>query len=813
MTMHPFNDGWAFSRIGDAAAASVTLPHDAMIGEPRSRAGGTGTHGGFFPGGRYLYAKTWTVPEGSDGRSLALFFEGVYGATTVRVDGVEVVSSISGYREFAAPMDGIVAGQEIRIEVEVDNSKVPNSRWYTGSGIYRKVWLDDAPAQHIVRDGVAIRTARAGGSATATLDVEVGGPASGLDLVATLTAPDGREFTAEGEVEGGRVKLNVTVEEPRLWSAETPHLYRLDLELRGGATVLDEHTTTVGLRTVEVDARYGLRINGDEVLLRGACVHHDSGILGAATFRDAEFRRARILKAAGFNAVRSSHNPMSRDFLDACDRVGLYVLDELTDLWFQPKTAHDVAPQFDELWRGDTISMVAKDRHHPSVIMYSTGNEIAESGSERGIEAARAISELIHELDPDRPTTFALNFLLNVMAASGRSPFDTTEHAPPEEDEKASAITSTAANAMANKIGGMMQLVAKLPKADKVSKHTFTTVDVAGYNYAWGRYKGDAKRYRDRVVLGTESMPGDIPKIWELVTSLPNVIGDFTWTGWDYLGEAGIGTWTYGAGYAGIGKPYPELVAGCGLIDITGHPDAALLLSQATWGLLDAPQIAVRPLDHAGERVNRGSWRSTDAVQSWSWRGCEGKTAEIEVYSSGDEVELFVNGRSLGRKAAGARRGFVARYRTRYEPGEVMVVGFRSGLETGRSSLHSAQDPRLRLFAEGNELIDDGQALAHVRLEIADADGNVEQLDDDRITVVVSGAGTLAAFGSAQRATTESFVDNTHTTSRGRALAIVRSNGTSGEIVVTATSENHGTATLELNAVARESTVWARQRQ
>lgn len=797
MTLTPFTDDWTFARPGEDPIA-VTLPHDAMIGETRSRTAPSGSHGAYFPGGHYIYTKTWR--PSADG-PVELFFEGVYGDTRVLADGREVAVSRSGYREFAAPLGDVVAGRPVRIEVEVDNSRLPNSRWYTGSGIYRRVWLDDAPPTRIVRDGTGLRTMLSTGSARVTVEVAVANPDGRiLSVDVDLAGPDGRRFTAETEVAGESAVLELEIGDPQLWSGLTPHLHHATVSLREGGTLLDATEFVTGLRTIEVDAARGLRINGNEVLLRGACVHHDSGPLGAATFRASEFRRARILKEAGFNAVRSSHNPVSRDFLDACDEVGLYVLDELTDVWFQPKTAHDVAPLFDQLWRDDARSMVAKDLRHPSVIMYSIGNEIAESGSERGIAVTREISDFLRELDSDRPTTFALNFLLNVMASSGRSPFNTSEHDAQKAAKKPSAVTSTVANVLANRIGGMMQTISKLPKADKVSRDTFLGVDVAGYNYAHGRYRGDARNHPDRVVLGTESMPGDIPKIWSLVESLPNVIGDFTWTGWDYLGETGIGSWAYGTQTASISKPFPELVAGCGLIDITGSPDGALLLSQATWGLLDAPQIAVRPLDRAGEKTRRMAWRSTDAVQSWAWAGCEGRTAEVEVYSSDDEVELVLNGRSLGRKAAGRRRGFVTRFRVPYAPGELIAIGYRTGVESGRSALRSAGPAAIAVRAEARDLAADGQDLAFVWIELADEHGVVEMLDDDRVTVEISGAGRLAALASAVTVTAESFVDDEHTTWRGRALAVVRSSGEAGEVRVTVTSDRHGSTELTLSA-------------
>lgn len=794
MTLTPFNDGWTVRSAGKPET-QVTLPHDAMIGERRSAEAPSGSHGGYFPGGRYTYSRRWAAPDDAGQRRLALVFEGVYGQTVVRVNGETVAECPTGYREFVAPLESVLAaGIENLIEVEVDNSALPNSRWYTGSGIYRPVWLESVAPVRIARDGIAVVTRSIDGPAVVDVAVTIEGLTDAVaQVTASLEDPDGKRVSATASVVGSHAELRLEVDGPWLWSDLTPHLYTAVVAVEIGGVVVDSRTLAVGLRTIQVDARSGLRVNGEQVLLRGACVHHDSGILGAVTLRASEFRRARILKESGFNAIRSSHNPLSRDLLDACDELGLYVLDELTDVWFAPKSAHDVAPLFEGIWRDDARSMVAKDRNHPSVIMYSIGNEVAESGTQRGIEAAHAISGFIRELDPHRPTTIAINFLLNVMAASGRSLFDTTEHDPTRVVKQPSAATSTMANILANRIGVMMQTVSRLPKADKVSRDTFTAVDVAGYNYAWGRYAGDARRHPDRVVLGTESMPGDIPKIWPLAKQLPNVIGDFVWTGWDYLGESGIGTWSYGSQPAEIGKKYPELTAGCGLIDITGHPGAALLLSQAAWGQLEAPRIAVRPLDRSGEKVRRIAWRSSDAIESWAWSGANGKLADIEVYSADDSVELLLNGRSIGRKALGTR--LVARFRVPYQPGELVAIGYRDGAEVSRSSLKSAGTQTLRARVE-----DVDAACAFIRIEVADEHGVVEMLADDVVSVEVTGGAVLAALGSGATATDESFTDGEHRTYYGRALAILRFTDDADDVLVTVTSQRHGSATAVVSA-------------
>lgn len=802
MTTTLFTDQWTFHREGEPGGTPVRLPHDAMIGEARSADGATGNHGGFFPGGAYRYRKAWTAPDDANERAYSLRFEGVSGITRIRVDDREVVRNDSPYREFTASLAGIAAGNTAVIEVDVDNRAAPNSRWYTGSGIYRPVWLEAAGALRIAQDGLrivtrSISTGPARTDATVQVTVHVDGPVPSQATLIVEFEDDGQPVARrKAQVTDALTMISVPIDAAKLWSAERPHLYEVRVRLVIDEDTVDERLIRTGLRTVEVDAQDGLRINGEPVLLRGTAVHHDNGPLGAATFAAAERRRALLLKEAGYNAIRSAHNPLSRAFLDACDELGLYVMDELTDVWFRPKTPHDGAERFLVQWRDDAASMIANDRNRPSVIIYSIGNEIAESATAPGVELAQQIHAFFAEADPTRPTTIAVNPLLAMMAARGQTSENGAD-APPERRP----ATSTLANQMTAKMGRLMVLASKLPAADKATKDVFAAVDIAGYNYGYASYAGARRRYPDRVIVGTESMPGDLPAIWKRVTSVPGVIGDFSWTGWDYLGEVGLGYWSYGAETGGIAKPYPGILAGCGVFDITGAPGAALLLAQAVWAITPRPGIAVRPLDKTGQRANKTPWLSSDALPSWSWRGHAG-LAEIEVYSADDQVELLLNGRSLGRRACGPRKGYVACFRAQYEPGELTAIAYRDGRETGRSTLRSAGAPRLRLRAETDELRGPDD-LAYVWLELADEDGIVDIGSDDRIAVSVTGSGTLAALGSAAPATTDRFVDEEMATHRGRAIAIIRGGAQAGPVAIHATSTRHGEASLTLQVTAR----------
>jgi hypothetical protein len=788
---------WSFRRGAAGDVAQVRLPHDAMIGERRGPESPGGADAGWFHGGNYEYETVWSAGV-DDGSFVGLRFEGVQGRSVVFVNDCEVGRIHNGYAEVELPIRHAVQWEADNvIRVVVDNSHQPNSRWYSGAGLYRPVHVVLRPPTRFAADGVRMRTLSIGDGARIEVAFDVINPADRA-LTVRVELWDGATRVAMAAASGNATAVSLEVAEPRLWSAESPHRYELISRLEDEThTVLDERHDRVGLRTVEVDAKHGLRVNGETVLLRGACIHHDNGILGAATHRSADYRRIRILKEAGFNAVRSAHNPMSRHLLDACDELGMYVLDEFADHWFVKKTRHDRAGQFLETWRTDAASLIEKDRNRPSVIMYAIGNEIPETATPAGVELAKEITRYFHDLDPDRPVTVAVNIFLNVLVTLGASPYK-SKPTPDADEPHTSMAGSTEANVMVNQIGRMMNLVSRLPRADKASRDAFGVVDVAGYNYGLARYRKDVKTYPHRVILGTETLPGDIARAWAAVQAHPAVIGDFVWAGWEYLGEAGVAVWVPGK-RAGLSKPYPYIISGPGLIDLTGRHDTALRLAQAAWGNLEAPAIAVRPVDRSGQPVVRSAWRSTDAVESWAWRGCEGRKAEVEVYSTDDEIELLLNGRSLGRRKAGRRRGFCTRFTTAYEPGELVAIGYRNGVPVSRSALASTSGPlSLQLTSESDSLI--GDELAFVTVSIADTAGIVEMLADDQVTIDVQGAAELIGFGSAAPATEESFVTNTHTTYRGRALVVLRPTGVPGPVRVTAKSAVHGHTVITLEA-------------
>lgn len=779
----------------------VRLPHDAMIFEKRTPAAAGGSDTAYFPGGSYTYRAQWSAPQ--DARAyVALRFEGVQGDATVAVNGALIGAVRSGYTEFELDATAQVRwGETNDIRVEVDNRQQPTSRWYPGSGLYRAVSVMLRPNIRFDADGVRLRT-RSISRTFARVEVafrlvhtpELRASLSETHVSASLW--DGERCVARGDGLGAEGTVPLRMTEPIGWTAENPHLYELVTQVKHGNRVLDERRERVGLRTISVDARQGLRINGEAVLLRGACIHHDNGPVGAATFRAAEYRRIRLLKDAGFNAIRSAHNPMSRHLLDACDEIGMYVLDELADYWVVSKTAHDFAGRFLDTWREDADRMVEKDRNRPSVIMYASGNEIPETATTEGIGLTREITEYLHEIDPDRPVTVAINLFLNTLVSLNQSPYKE------RDDDAPSMAGSTEANVMINQIGRMMDIVSRLPRADKASRDAFANVDIAGYNYGLGRYRRDVRTYPERVILGSETLPGDVARAWHLVQTHPAVIGDFVWAGWEYLGEAGVSVWVPGK-KAGLSKPYPYLISGPGMFDLTGRPDITLRLAQAAWGTLEGPAIGVRPVNLSGIPMVRSAWRKTDSVESWSWRGCEGKSAAIEVYSADDSVTLLLNGRRIGSRRTGRRRGYVAKFTAPYESGTLTAVAYRNGVEVSRATLRSALGPlRVALTPESTSIAADGDDLIFAHVALQDDAGTVEMLADEEVKIEVSGPGELIGYGTAAPATTEEFTAATRTTFRGRALAVVRSTGAPGTITLTARSKSLGDATCTVEALA-----------
>ncbi|MGY2078502.1 glycoside hydrolase family 2 TIM barrel-domain containing protein [Modestobacter sp. SYSU DS0657] len=805
MRRAPFLHGWyvrphanSFAEMHGSAPPwrEVTLPHDTTLGQPRDAAHGAG--GGYFPGGVYEYRATVTAPEQWRDRVVALEFEGVYRSAQVYVNGNLAGQWATGYTQFTVPLDDHLRyGQDNEVRVVCRNHA--DSRWYAGAGIHRPVHLLVAPLVHLAQDGVVVTTEEVDGG-TAVVQVVSTVEHSGRGLARREVVTELRDDA--GTVVGAAtspvtvlpgapavVRQRFLVRDAALWSPDSPALHTAAVVLRDGGDESDAETVVFGIRTLSLDPERGLRVNGEPVLLRGACVHSDNGVLGAAAIDRADERRVELLQAAGFNALRAAHNPMSRAMLDACDRLGVLVMDELTDVWTQSKSDFDAALDFPTWWERDVAAMVRKDRNHPSVVMYSIGNEIPELAKPHGGVWSRRLAEAVRALDGTRYVTNGVNAMLTVVGEA---------QARDEGAEQDQAGINTMLTDMA---GFMDHLSASSLVAERTAE-VYDVLDVAGMNYMEARYELDRELFPRRAIVGSETFPEKVDRLWRLVRDNPHVIGDFTWTGWDYLGEVGIGrTWdAEDPAAGGFNGPFPWLLAWAGDIDVTGRRRPASFYREIVFGLRRDPYLAVQRPEHSGRTTASTPWAWSDAVGSWSWAGAEGTPLTVEVYSDAEEIELLLDDRSLGTAPAGEANRFRAEFTVPFAPGELTAVARTGGQETGRCTLRTATgDLHLAAAADRDVVRADGTDLAHVDLALVDAAGTVALGVDREVTVTVQGPGVLAGLGSAAPATGESYCDDVHTTFDGRALAVVRPTG-AGTITVTATAEGCAPATATVTA-------------
>ena len=791
MTRTRFNDGWTvgpnvsvFSEItgGATAAEPVTLPHDAMLAVPRSPHAESGASSGYFDGGAVVYRTSFVAPDHWRTRTIELEFHGVYRDAMVYLNGVLVGQRPSGYSPFRVRLDDALRyGEENRLRVDARAHR--DSRWYSGLGIHRDVDLLDMPLTHLVPNGVRLTTPDVDES-RAVVDARTEVENSGLRPVTVhvrtrILGPDGTVVATETSPITLRPGAPATVfqrlyvADPHLWSIERPALHRVETELVSEDVVIDTASTPLGIRKLQLDPIAGLRINGETVNLRGTCLHHDNGVLGAVSVADADRRRVRILKEAGFNAIRSAHTPAGPALLDACDELGMLVIDEAFDMWTEGKQPFDYSLAFLEWWERDLESMVTKDVNHPSVIAYSIGNEILDAGKPLGAAIGRALATKMRALDPSR-------FLTNGISGFVATLTDTVPMIQAQLDGVPGGI---------NDVEGVGKaLVDEIGRSQFVTDATaesHSVVDIVGHNYAEWRYEAEREQFPHRVVVGTETNPKDIAANWELVTRLPHVIGDFTWTGWDYLGEAGLGRTSYSSeGGSWSGNEYPALLAYCGDIDITGFRRPASHYREIVFGRRSAPFIAVHRPVEAGLAPSVLGWGWTDSLASWTWDCATGTPLTVDVYSDADRVELRLDGRPIGTEPAGAAHRFTASFVVPYEAGELTAVAIRDGVPSETWTVRSAGPASaLRATVDG-----EGTAYVFIVIDVVDAADHVIPTAERSITVTVSGDGVLAGLGTGRPETEESYLSATCTTFEGRALAVIRRTG-KAEAVVTVRSE------------------------
>lgn len=791
--------------MGKSSAKAIHLPYDAMIHETRTPDTPNGAQTGFYPGGEYIFDKDFTAPESWRGRPVFLTFEGCYQLATVTVNRFPAGKSVNGYSEFTIDITPFLQyGTVNHLRVIADNSLMPNSRWYTGSGLYRGVRLLVGNAVYIPQDGVRVTTREIGSDfadveVTATVQNAVN-ETKRVTVCSTLTH-DGSTAAEDSQHlllrpgEKRVVHFRCCLSSPALWSPDTPNLYACVTRVLDGEDELDRDKTIFGVRTVSIDAVHGVRINGQPIKLRGACIHHDNGILGAATLAAAENRRVRQLKAAGFNAIRSSHHPAGRDLLDACDRHGILVMDEVSDVWNTRKNPYDYALHFAEDWRATVEKMVAKDYNHPSVILYCVGNEISEAGSEHGAETNRNLCDALRELDPTRYTTNALNGLMAAGFRLRQIMQDVAARFPVGH--------AGGDGAGSNALNSFMSLMAG-EKGDYFSTHPLLTealsdcedgCDVIGLNYLTGRHVLEHELHPHKAVLGTETYPADIVRLWRIVEENPHMIGDFTWAGYDYLGEAGCGIFHYDGG-ENFSSIYPERTAYIGDLDLLGNRRPISYLREIVYGLHKAPYIAVLRMEHNGQTPSKTPWMFKDNLAGWTWPGYEGQPASVDVYSASEEVELFLNGASLGRKKV---VDFTATYSVPYAPGELKAVGYTGETCDGTFVLCTVQNARLTLTADRTTLHADGEDAAFVMIHFIDADGNDDLHTPHRIHAAVEGTAVLEALGSANPCSEESYDTPDSETFDGYCMAVLRAGTTPGEARLTVTTDAGEEKTLALS--------------
>ncbi len=730
-----FDFGWKFTHNGTTQL--VDLPHDWDILEgPHSGKGATGTGGGWFEAGKGEYRKLFASPKGE---VVKLHFEGVYQKSEIFVNGQKVGQHHYGYTPFTVDITKMLKNKGMNeVVVKVDNSQQPNCRWYSGSGIYRHVWLESMPALHIAENGVFVTTPEVSDNqALVQVEVSVANESpSNRNAIITI---GGKKLTvnlAAGETQ--TVRTQFTVNNPSLWSTEHPTLNNLSVQLKEKGKILDTQTVKYGIRSFSFDAEKGFILNGKKVLINGACVHHDDGVLGASAFDDAEIRKVRQMKNAGFNLIRTSHNPTTRAFLDACDSIGILVIDEAFDGWRTQKNPYDYSTVIDSCFRSDIQSMVLRDRNHPSIISWSIGNEVIERKDIRVVYTARQMKAAIHEKDTTRPVTEAL--------CAWDSDWEIYD-----------------------------------PHAE--------VLDIVGYNYMLFKHADDHKRDPKRVIWQTESYPRDAFRNWATVHDFPYVVGDIVWTGLDYLGESGIGRTYYKGereGESWIKGGQPEWHgAPCGDVDITGCRKPISHYREMLWNENTPLYMAVKePEGYHGE-IKQTMWSVWPTYESWTWKGWEGKPVEVEVYTHQPKVKLYLNNQLIGTKEVNRNTEYKAVFTVPYQKGTLRA-------EAGEESvtLKTAGEPaRLKLTPDRTVMRADGQSLTYIIVEVVDQDGNLVPEAEIPCEATVKGAGKLLAFASANLKDEEPYPSVHSKTWKGRAMLVVRSSQKKGTVNVSIKSK------------------------
>jgi len=723
---------------------------------------------GYLRDGTAWYRKEFVTPEKMKGKQIMLGFDGVQTQMELWVNGILIGEHVYGYTPFqfdiAPALNG--PGENNVIAVKTVNTG-DNSRWYAGAGIYRPVTLSVLQPVAVAPWGFYVTTPDVSAdSATVNIEIEVSNNReAAVELIAEIhiVPPDHgliQITSAKGTIDAGSestLTAFTTISEPVLWNTDHPNLYSAELILKADGKEVDSYSTNFGIRSIAYSAEKGFLMNGEELLLKGACMHHDNGLLGAAAFRDAEYRRVKRMKENGYNAIRTSHNPPSASFLDACDEIGMVVMDESFDQWMKPKRPNDYSNYFEEWHMKDIQAMVYRDRNHPSVVMWSIGNEIPERADPDGIAIGKMLVRTIKAVDDTRPITQAVCAFWDQPGKG----WDYTEGA-------------------------------------------FSMLDIGGYNYALMEYEPDHQKYPDRIMVGTESFPMQAWENWEMVKRHHYVIGDFVWTGLDYIGESGIGhndlVDRSEKARGTFLKPWPWYVSWCGDIDILGNRKPQSLYRGVLWGEIKLEIVASTPVPEGKER-RPSLWGWYDELNHWNWEGFEGRPISVKVYSSYPVVKLDLNGEEIGKIEIDSMDKYTALFEVPYAPGELKATGISEGVEMESVVLQtSAKASKLALNEEKSEISADRNALAYINVRATDKDGLLAAEDDSEVIVKLSGPAMLQAAGNADPVQQGSFTDQTFNLFRGKGLVIVRSSGKPGAINI-----EIGSAGLEPASVTIEA--------
>ncbi|MCX7015999.1 MAG: DUF4982 domain-containing protein [Candidatus Sumerlaeota bacterium] len=787
----PFDFEWKFIKedvvraeapgFDDSAWETIDLPHDFSIAGPIDENNPSGKGGGFFPGGIGWYRKTFPLPDGAAGKSVFLEFDGVFWKSEVWINGRRLGFRPNGYIGFQYELTPHLnrSGPNV-VAVRVDNSEQPNHRWYSGSGICRHVWFDVLAPVHVAHWGVYVWTPKVTNESASvrvrTLVENQSERNRRVALASTILDGGGariatvewsRDAPAGSVVE---VDQDLEIADPALWSPETPTLYTLLTRVMEGDAVLDERRTPFGVRHCEFHADKGFFLNGRNMKMRGMCLHHDGGGVGAAVPERVWERRLEILKAMGCNAIRTSHNPYAPEFLDLCDRMGLLVIDEIFDEWHKPKREFSYARYFDEWWRRDLTDQVLRDRNHPCVILWSIGNEIPEKGTAEGAATARMLVEAIHALEPTRPVTAGVN----TIAAANRSGY-------------ADALDVVGYNEGGDSVFQYAEDHLVYPARKMYASeapHTFAT---RGVYHTHSRHREEAGEAWRK--MRTQEVPHLTPHevfpwfhdayhsnydnayvrictrdTWRLVAENDFMAGEFRWTGFDYQGES---------------HSWPAKSSNAGAIDLCGFPKDIYYFYQSRW--------TAEPMVHI--------------LPHWTWPEIhKGTIIPAWAYSNCDTVELFLNGRSLGEQAMG--NNYHLSWDVPYEPGAIKAVAKKDGRIVCEDEQRTAGPPaRIELTADRETLAADGRDVVHLTARLLDAEGVFCPTTTNRIVFQVEGPARLLALENGDPIDHQSSKDGNRKAFAGMCLAIVQSKRRAGAIRVKAGSEGLAGAEVQIRAL------------